>query len=135
MIEFFFLGSCQSDETPYFYLNSDIFVLPTRFLLSEPVNCESWGFTVNEAMSLEVPIVATTAVGSAFDLIVDGETGMLAEENNHLHLAEKINYLLVDNERRLSIAKKGKERLFELCSYEKNFEAYRSAVDYALVDK
>src|SRR5437879_3738900 len=63
----YFLGGCRSDEALYYYLAADVFVLPSRFLPSEPVNCESWGFTLNEAQSLEIPVVATTAVGAAFD--------------------------------------------------------------------
>jgi glycosyltransferase involved in cell wall biosynthesis len=123
-----FLGPCLTEESPYFYQASDVFVLPTRFLLSEAVNCESWGFTINEAMSLEIPVVATTAVGAAYDLIEDGKTGMMAEENNPDSLAEKIRFLLADPARRREIGRQGRVRLLERCSYTQNEAAYRDAV-------
>jgi glycosyltransferase involved in cell wall biosynthesis len=40
-----FLGSCLSNEAPYYYKNSDIFVLPTRFRLDANVQMESWVLT------------------------------------------------------------------------------------------
>src|SRR5262249_39242213 len=73
-----FLGGCTADESRYYYEQADIFVLPARFMEQSSINCEAWGFTVNEAMSLDIPVVATTAVGAAWDLIRDGETGMMA---------------------------------------------------------
>ncbi|HZT43006.1 MAG TPA: glycosyltransferase family 4 protein [Chthonomonadaceae bacterium] len=128
-----FLGGCAVDETLYYYLQADVFVLPARFQLHETVNCEAWGFTVNEAMSLEVPVVATTAVGAAFDLICDGETGMLAEENDADSLAAKINSLLADEARRKQIGKQGRAWLMERCRYEQSFQAYQAAIAYAIM--
>lgn len=127
-----FLGGCAVEETVYYYQQADVFVLPARFLLSESINCEAWGFTVNEAMSLEIPVVATTAVGAAFDLIRDGETGMLAEENDAQSLADKIGFLLADDARRKQIGKQGRAWLMKQCDYEQNFQAYQAAIAYAM---
>ena len=126
-----FLGACLADESLYYYIAADIFVLPSRFLPNEPVSNESWGFTVNEAMSLEIPVVSTTAVAAAHDLIEDGVTGMLAQENDVESLAAKINFLLEDATRRQEIGRQGRLRLLERCNYEENFVAYQNALNKA----
>jgi glycosyltransferase involved in cell wall biosynthesis len=112
----------------HYYGACDLFVLPTRFLLTEPVNCESWGFTVNEAMSLGVPVVATTAVGAAYDLIVPGETGAMAEAGDPDDLAAKLAPLVADAELRRRIGAAGRERLARVCSYDQSFAAFREAL-------
>lgn len=128
----FFMGGCNSDESIYYYKNADIFVLPTRFFLREPVNCESWGYTLNEAMSLEVPVVATTAVGAAFDLIQDGVTGMIARENDPIDLSNKINSLLNNDQLRKEIGSRGRRHLMSICDYDKNYESYVKATEFVL---
>jgi glycosyltransferase involved in cell wall biosynthesis len=126
-----FLGACPSDESLYYYLCADIFVLPGRFLLHDFVNCEAWGFTANEAMSLEIPTVLTTAVGASADLICDGESGMLAQENDPQSMQEKLEYLLCDEPRRRRIGRQGRARLTEICSYDQNFCAFQAAIQRA----
>jgi glycosyltransferase involved in cell wall biosynthesis len=123
-----FLGPCDSSDAVHYYGACDLFVLPTRFLLTEPVNCESWGFTVNEAMSLGVPVVATTAVGAAYDLIVPGETGAMAEAGDPDDLAAKLAPLVADAELRRRIGAAGRERLARVCSYDQSFAAFREAL-------
>lgn len=126
-----FMGGCSSDDVHKYYANSDIFVLPTRFKLDDNVQIESWGFTVNEAMSYELPVVTTTAVGSGFDLIIDGETGCLAKAGDIDSLSEKINYIIKSNEDN-KIGKKAKEYLEKICNYEDNYIAYKQAIKKAL---
>ena len=130
-----FLGDCRTEDVTAYYRAADIFVLPSRFVLNEPVNCESWGFTVNEAMSLGIPVVATDAVGAAHDLIRDGETGMLARENDPASLAAKLRYLLDDPARRREIGAKGREWLRERCSYDQNAEAFLRAVHFVIASQ
>jgi len=126
-----FLGSCLSNEAPYYYKNSDIFVLPTRFRLDSNVQIESWGFTVNEAMALEIPVVTTTAVGSGFDLILDGITGGLAQAGDVKSLVEKINYVIENNQDN-KIGKEAREHLLKTCNYDDNFMAYENILKRVL---
>lgn len=126
-----FLGACSSDETKYYYTNCDLFVLPTKFHLKANVQVESWGFTINEAMSLGVPVVSTTAVGSAFDLIVDGETGAIAQAGDHNDMSDKLNFLIKNIEHK-DIGNNAKKHLKEMCNYEDNFIAYEKAINYIL---
>lgn len=126
-----FLGSCLSNEAPYYYKNCDIFVLPTRFRLDVNVQIESWGFTVNEAMALEVPVVTTTAVGSGFDLIVDGVTGGLAIAGDANSLSEKINFIIENNEDN-KIGKEARKHLLKTCNYDDNLKAYENIIKKVL---
>jgi len=126
-----FLGSCLSDESLYYHLNSDIFVLASRFMPGAIVNCEMWGNTVNEAMSLEVPTVLTDAVGASADVIVDGVSGMEARQGDWESLAEKLRFLLADDARRVAIGKQGRTALLEKCNYDQNFGAFKQALDQA----
>jgi glycosyltransferase involved in cell wall biosynthesis len=123
-----FLGSCLSDESLYYHRNADIFVLPSRFMPGDIVNCEMWGNTVNEAMSLEVPTVLTDAVGASADVIVDGVSGMQAVQGDASSLAEKLAFLLADDPRRVAIGKQGRIALLEKCNYDQNFGAFEQAL-------
>jgi glycosyltransferase involved in cell wall biosynthesis len=129
-----FLGSCLSNEAPYYYKNSDIFVLPTRFRLDANVQIESWGFTVNEAMALEIPVVTTTAVGSGFDLIKDGITGGLAKAGDVNSLIEKINFIIENNQDN-KIGKNAREHLLKVCNYEDNYLAYEKIIKKVMNEK
>lgn len=128
-----FLGSCLSNEAPYYHKNSDIFVLPTRFRLDANVQMESWGFTVNEAMALEITVVTTTAVGSGFDLIVDGVTGGLAIAGDEQSLSEKINFIIENNEDN-KIGKEARKHLLKTCNYDDNLKAYERIIKKVLND-
>lgn len=130
-----FLGSCPSDESLYYYLNADIFVLPSRFMPGDIVNCEMWGFTANEAMSLEVPTVLTDAVGAAADIIIDGVTGMQAKQGDPESLAAKLTFLLADDARREEIGKRGRTAVLEKCNYDQNFDAFEQALRRATGDR
>jgi|SaaInl8_200m_RNA_FD_contig_81_737479_length_6981_multi_3_in_0_out_0_5 glycosyltransferase involved in cell wall biosynthesis len=126
-----FLGGCLSNEAPYYFKNNDMFVLPTRFRFDANVQMESWGFTVNEAMALEIPVVTTTAVGSGFDLIIDGVTGGLAEAGNSESLTEKINFIIENNQDN-KIGKEGRRHLLKTCNYDDNLKGYESIIKKVL---
>jgi glycosyltransferase involved in cell wall biosynthesis len=111
-----------------------MFVLPTRFRLDANVQIESWGFTVNEAMALECPVVTTTAVGSGFDLIKDKQTGGLATAGNIESLTQKINYIIKNNQNNI-IGKNARKHLLKVCNYNNNFNAYKNIISKVLDEK
>jgi len=57
------------EALPALYAEADALVLPSRH--------DGWGLVVNEALASGIPVVATTAVGAATDLLREGETGFL----------------------------------------------------------
>lgn len=123
-----FLGDCLSSETVYYYKNCDIYVLPTKKQLNMNVQVESWGFTINEAMSLELPVVTTTAVGSSYDLVIDGYNGAIAEESSSDSLSEKINFVIENNKNNI-MGKNARRHLNEVCSYYSNLNVYEESIN------
>lgn len=62
-----FAGFRNQSELPGLFAMADVFVLPSRH--------EPWGLIVNEAMAAGCPVIASSDVGAAPDLIRDGVTG------------------------------------------------------------
>lgn len=90
-----FAGKINPEVRKIYYSQSNVFVLPS-FSLDGTV--EAWGLTVNEAMECGIPVVATTAVGSAYD-IISPENGIIIEENDIIQLKDAIVKILknIDN--------------------------------------
>ncbi len=82
----FFMG--QRTDIDKMFAVMDLMVFPSHE--------ESFGNTLIEAMGMGVPIIASNK-GGVPDIIVDGECGVLIEPKNSVLLAEKINYM-IDNE-------------------------------------
>lgn len=81
-----FLGFRNQSELPAWYSASDVFVLPSE---NEP-----WGLSVNEALSVGTPTVASDEIGAAFDLIEDGVTGAVFPAGDIGALADAIERVL-----------------------------------------
>ncbi len=62
-----FAGFRNQTELPRFFALADVFVLPARH--------EPWGLVVNEAMAAGRPVVLSSDVGAAADLVTDGVEG------------------------------------------------------------
>jgi glycosyltransferase involved in cell wall biosynthesis len=123
-----FLGECGADDTGRYYAMADLFVLPAKFVNDTPVGYEAWGFTINEAMAMKLPVIATKAVGAAHDLIIDGETGWMCEANDVEDLSRALSHALNSPENLHRIGKKGHELLTQRCSYEENLAAVIRAI-------
>jgi glycosyltransferase involved in cell wall biosynthesis len=86
-----FMGSIVPDQTKEVYLKADVFVLPSYEL---DAYYEEWGLVVNEAMSMKLPVIATTAVGASFDMINEGYNGFVVKENNIEELYQAMKKIL-----------------------------------------
>ncbi len=82
------------------YLESSIFVLSSRF--------EGFGLVITEAMSCGVPPVSFACPCGPKDIIKDGEDGLLVENGNIEQLAEKICYLIENEDVRKEMGKKAR---------------------------
>jgi glycosyltransferase involved in cell wall biosynthesis len=83
-------------------------LLDASWLMLVPSIKEGWGIAIMEAAARSVPAVAYSFAGGVTESIVDGETGVLVAD-----LAELVSQsqaLLTDNEARLTMAKKARER-------------------------
>ena len=78
---------------------------------------------IMEYMVLGLPVVAT-AGGGTKELVVDGETGFLVEQENPDQLAASIKTLLADQEKAALMGRNGKARIHDHFSLEKMVSDY-----------
>jgi glycosyltransferase involved in cell wall biosynthesis len=83
-----FRGFLNQTEMPRAYALSDCLVLPSTR--------ESWGLTVNEAMSCGLPAVVSDGVGCAPDLIEPGSTGEVFPAGESEALADRLKKIEVE---------------------------------------
>jgi len=84
------------------YAVSDLYMLPSR--------SEGRPNTIYEAMASETAVVAS-AVGGIPEQVERGETGILIPPKRPSKLAEALNALIADDERRDEMGKNGRQRL------------------------
>lgn len=98
-----FIGHLNNDTNTLikFYSRADVFVAPSVW--DEPL-----GLVILEAMSCETPVVVTRKGGIPL-AVKDGQNGLFVKPKNSTDLAEKINFLLENEEKRLKMAKKARE--------------------------
>ena len=102
------------EDIPSFMRRGDIYCLPCVWAGDGDV--DGLPQMLMEAMACGVPVVSTRLVGIP-DLVVDGETGLLAEPNNSEELAGKLQQLIDDDSLRGKLSQNGRqqvERLFDL---------------------
>lgn len=88
-----FTGMIQTNDRQPYYEQSDIFVLPNRFLNQN----DAWGLSVNEAMQFGKPVIVSEAIGAAYDLVRNGENGYIVIPGNVDSLYQAINQVLEEN--------------------------------------
>jgi glycosyltransferase involved in cell wall biosynthesis len=87
-IDFSYQGFVQQEDLFKHYVNSKIFLFPSK---SEP-----WGIVANEACACGTPVITTPNTGCSGELIIDNYNGYVLNPDVELW-ASKIKYLL-DNE-------------------------------------
>lgn len=101
--------------------NCDIFILPSP--------AEPFGLVLLEAMALRKPVIAVNAGGPA-EIIVNGETGLLAPSGSPQDLAMAIEKLLSDTDARSRLGEAGYRRFLKhytaTAMAAKTIEVYRS---------
>ncbi|MFH1787888.1 MAG: glycosyltransferase family 4 protein [Candidatus Altiarchaeota archaeon] len=117
-----------------YYQLCDVFVLPARFI-RDSVPSEAWGLVLNEVMSVGKPVVATSAVAAAYDLIEDGVNGFMVEEKNADALADALRIILSDDGLAESMGRESRRILDAQYTYDKMFEGFRKAVEHAVKPK
>jgi glycosyltransferase involved in cell wall biosynthesis len=96
-----FLGQLERDALPAWYAAADVLCLPSR---SEP-----WGMPLNEGAAAGLPLVATDAVGAAWDLIAEGENGFRVATDDAAALGAALRRLVVDEAFRRSAGERSRE--------------------------
>ncbi|MBU0587303.1 MAG: glycosyltransferase family 4 protein [Gammaproteobacteria bacterium] len=96
---------------------SDLLLVPSQ-------SSESFGLTIVEAMSHQVPVIATR-VGGMPEVLQDGEGGFLVEPDDVDGFAERMLQLINDEALRQQQGARGRRR------FEQNFRAQRMVQEYA----
>ena len=119
---YIFAGNAPHEHVQEYYSLSDVFVLPSRFLYEDNIVNDSWGLMVNEALSLGIPVVGTTAVAAAYDMIENGVSGYQVPQQN-------IPALAVAIEKSLANKPTGARKAFEHWNnYNTMFTAFKKAI-------
>jgi glycosyltransferase involved in cell wall biosynthesis len=87
-----FAGFQSIAELPRWFADADVFVLPSRH--------DGWGVVVNQAIAAGLPVVASSAVGAAADLVVEGRNGHVFPCGDRRGLAEALGSLAASPEKR-----------------------------------
>ena len=96
-----FHGSVSDERLRGFYTAADLVVAPSRF--------ESFGLVHLEGMMFGKPVVGS-AIGGMREVIVDGETGLLAQPGDPISLRATIARLLEDPGLRQQLGQSGRSR-------------------------
>lgn len=97
-----FTGFVPDQDIPALYRAADVFCYPSLW--------EGFGLTPAEAMASGIPVVAfrCTAVP---EVVLDGQTGLLARPGDVGDLATSLTTLLVDDERREEMGRAGRRHV------------------------
>jgi phosphatidyl-myo-inositol dimannoside synthase len=103
-----FVGAVSDAERDRLLQGANVFAMPSR-LPARGLAGEGFGIVYLEANARGLPVIAGDVAG-ALDAVVDGETGLLVDADDHVALAEAISGLLLDRERAFSLGEAGFER-------------------------
>jgi phosphatidyl-myo-inositol dimannoside synthase len=103
-----FVGSVSDFERDAWLDRAHVFAMPSR-VPATGIGGEGFGITYLEAGAHYLPVVGGD-VGGTRDAVVDGETGVLVDPNDHVAVADAIADLLVDPERAWRLGRAGAAR-------------------------
>lgn len=95
-----FAGFIQQDDLPWFYLASEVFILPST---SEP-----WGLVVDEALALGLPVIVSNRCGCVAELVQNGVNGVCFNPDNASELALAMQALAADEKLRNRMGQKSR---------------------------
>ena len=93
---------------------------------------DPWVFIINEAMHFGKPVVATDAVGAAFDMIENGKNGFIVPEKDDNALFIAMKKILFDSELEKSMGKSSSEIIESSFKYKNMVKGFKNGVNYVL---
>ncbi|ROZ66354.1 glycosyltransferase family 4 protein [Ramlibacter sp. WS9] len=100
-----FTGFLNQTELWRAYIPADAFVLPST-------NAETWGLVTNEAMLFGLPVVVSSQIGCAQDLVRPGETGYVFSDGAE-SLADAMHALLQDKAAAAAMGQRARQLVME----------------------
>ena len=110
-----FLGQLDFQELINVVSLSKFNVLPSEVYENCPM-------AVLETMALGKPVIGSK-IGGIPELIIDGEDGLLFETGNIDDLAEKLNWMIVNPERRTEMGIRARKKIENIYSPELHYQA------------
>jgi glycosyltransferase involved in cell wall biosynthesis len=111
------------EELPRYYHAADLLVLPSTY--------EAWGLVINEAMNAGLPIITTTNVGAAGEIVRDGCNGYVIAPDDPDAIYEKILELHRDPEKRRRMGQESRNIISEW-GLDKAVNGFREAAAIAM---
>jgi glycosyltransferase involved in cell wall biosynthesis len=96
-----FVGFQNQSQLPALYAAADLFVLPS--------DNESWGLVINEVMAAGLPVIVSSEVGSAPDLVSGKGTGIIFQCGDIEALSQSMRSILSSPDLRASMGANGKK--------------------------
>lgn len=118
-----FAGTVNPAERGNFFKQCNIFVYPVTYFKGR---VDVWGLTVNEAIQHGKVVIATDAVGSAYELIKDGVNGYRVEPGNVEQLRDALKKSMTENARDSASTKDAELR--KIFNFEKMAEKYVESI-------
>lgn len=107
-----FCGRVTGTAKQNLYLSSHIFVLPTYY------NNEGQPTVILEAMAAGLPVIATDK-GAIKDMVIDGYNGFIIPPKNPAAIAEKIIYLVKNEDERCRMGNNSRQLFLQKFTLEK----------------
>lgn len=101
-----FLGAQPHAKVLELMQQAEIFALPSQ--VAKSGECEGLPIVILEASACGIPVVATRHSGIP-EAVIDGETGFLVAEKDHLALADRLDLLLSDRSLGRRLGSRGRE--------------------------
>ncbi len=104
------------------YRHAHVMVLPS---------CnERWGLVVNEALAAGLPVLGSSAVGAANDLILNPDAGWVFKDNNEMELTEILTHI-IDNPLQIhEKGKRGQDFMVNYWNYDLYIQCLHQLFDY-----
>jgi len=125
-----FIGSIVPDKTKTIYMKADVFVLPSYELDGYH---EEWGLVVNEAMSMKLPVITTTAVGASFDMVNDGHNGFIVRENSIEELYKAMSKIMGCD--LIQMGNNSRKIFEDKNNYNKMANGFTDAINYVVTNR
>jgi glycosyltransferase involved in cell wall biosynthesis len=125
-----FLGAVSPLNVRPYYELADVYVHPAVTVARGRIRGDAWGFTINEAMAVGCPVVASTAVGAVDDLIRDGVTGRVVPAGDESALAQALLEMqAMPIERRAAMAESARAHLEAVASVDRQAAVFVEVVN------
>lgn len=114
----FYCGSKYGNDKYEYFVNSDVFVLPTYYTV------ECFPLSILEAMQFKLPVISTEHAAIP-EIIDNGVNGYIIPIKNSVALAEKLQELIENDSLRLGFGKNAERKFREnytLKKFEENLE-------------